>query len=99
MTPGRGIWPGGNSPILGPCARTSPPPLELPDDTRCIWNRVKAPGEAGLEILRVADKTSADVIIMPADNHRGLGRALHASSTAQVLADASCVVMMIPAAS
>ena len=57
--------------LLRTGSETSPPQLELPDDTRCIWNRVKAPGEAGPEILRVADKTSADVIIMPADDRRG----------------------------
>ena len=49
--------------------------------------------------IAVAEDEGPDVLHMPTDDRRGLGRALHASATAQVLADAPCVVMTIPAAS
>ena len=83
--------------LLRTAGETEPPRIDLPDDARCTWHRAKAPGERAPEILRVAEKTAADMIVMPGNGHRPLSGSLRPSDTARVLAKAPCAVMTIPA--
>jgi len=74
-------------------------PVSAPDDgPRWTWQAERRQGEPVAEILSAADKHIADLIVMATDGPDGVLDALRGSTTEQVLRQAPCPLLAVPAA-
>ncbi len=73
------------------------PDLDLPEDTSWSWNKLHRRGEVVAEIITAAREISPDLIAMVRRGQEGILDALRASTTEQVLRQAPCPVLAVPA--
>ncbi len=77
----------------------SQPPVSAPDGgPRWTWQVEHRQGEPVAEILSAADKHVVDLIVMATDGPDGVLDALRGSTTEQVLRQAPCPLLAVPAA-
>jgi nucleotide-binding universal stress UspA family protein len=72
------------------------PQLELPELQSVTWNRVRREGDVVDEIVKTADETSADLIVMGTSGAKGILGALRGSVTEQVLRRSPCCLLAVP---
>lgn len=72
--------------------------MHLPEDPSWSWNRVHKRGEVIDEIIKEANRLSADLIAMMTEGHNGFLDALRGSVTEQVLRQSPCPVLAVPKA-
>ena len=73
------------------------PRVPVPQQAPGKWQRMIASGKATDEILREADESHADLIVMATEGRHGFLDALRGSTTEQVLHGARCPVLAVPA--
>jgi nucleotide-binding universal stress UspA family protein len=71
------------------------PVFNLPEDPRFIWNQIHRKGQVADEIIAVANKLSADLIVLPIHGRQGFLDVLRGSITKQVLQSTPCPVLAI----
>jgi nucleotide-binding universal stress UspA family protein len=74
------------------------PEMALPEMQSCSWERVHRPGEVVEGIVRAAAERSSDLIVMATEGTNGILDALRGTVTEQVVRNASCPVLAVPAA-
>ena len=74
------------------------PLMHLPEDPSWSWNRIHKRGEVVDEIIKEANRLSADLIAMMTEGHNGFLDALRGSVTEQVLRQSPCPVLAVPKA-
>ncbi len=72
------------------------PMITLPDLEGFSWKRVCRQGEPAVEILKMAEEVSADLIAMVTEGKHGFWDALRGSTVQRVLKRAPCLVFTIP---
>jgi len=72
------------------------PAIDLPEGPGWSWRTLSRKGDVAEEILAVAEETSADLIAMVTEGHRGILDALRGSTTEQVVRRAPCPVLAVP---
>jgi nucleotide-binding universal stress UspA family protein len=73
------------------------PELNEPDLQSCQWNRVHRQGDVVEQIVSTAQELSSDLIVMATAGANGILDALRGSVTEQVLRQAPCPVLAVPA--
>lgn len=73
------------------------PTIDFPDAPDCTWKKVVRKGDAVEEIIRTATEYDVDLISMATQGHEGILDALRGSVTEQVLRQAPCPVLAVPA--
>jgi nucleotide-binding universal stress UspA family protein len=76
---------------------SSSPKLDLPASEFCSWSEMNGSGDVVSAIVRAASDRSADLIVMATEGHRGVLDALRGSVAEQVLRNAPCPVLAVPA--
>jgi nucleotide-binding universal stress UspA family protein len=61
------------------------------------WQQLVEPGQVVDQVLRLAAARRADLIVMSTNGHNGFLDALCGSKTEQVLRDAHCPLLAVPA--
>ncbi|MDH3659756.1 MAG: universal stress protein [Alphaproteobacteria bacterium] len=74
------------------------PAVNPPRDLDCSFEQSARPGNPVDEILRRADETDANLIVMVTEGRHGFLDALRGSTTEQIVRRASCPVLTVPAA-
>lgn len=75
-----------------------PPALALQEGPKWTWRTEDRPGEVVAEILSVADRHVADLIVMATAGHNSVLDALRGSITERVLRQTPCPLLAVPAA-
>ena len=73
------------------------PEVSRPNDFTAAWYEETRQGDIVSTIVSVAKEEQTDLIVMPTEGHQGLLDALRGSVTEQVLRDAPCPVLAVPA--
>lgn len=72
--------------------------LALPEGPSWSWDRMHRSGLVTDEIIKSANEISADLIMIVTEGHQGILDAVRGSTTEQVLRQAPCPVLAVPAA-
>jgi nucleotide-binding universal stress UspA family protein len=72
------------------------PPVELPADPACSWERICRPGKVVDEIIKATEEYSADLVVMSTEGRDGILDALRGSNTEQVLRRIGCPLLAVP---
>lgn len=81
---------------VGPAAEMAE--LQTPaDDAACRWRRLAASGNVVEQIVGHAREIAADLIVMATEGHDGFLDAVRGSVTEQVLRQANCPLLAVPA--
>jgi len=73
------------------------PEVELPEMQSCSWEKVHRSGEVVESIVQAAAERSADLIVMATEGTHGVLDALRGTVTEQVVRNAGCPVLAVPA--
>jgi nucleotide-binding universal stress UspA family protein len=73
------------------------PEVELPEMQSCSWEKVHRSGEVVEGIIQTAEERSADLIVMATEGTDGILDALRGTVTEQVVRNAGCPVLAVPA--
>jgi hypothetical protein len=73
--------------------------IDVPSKERVVWQKVQRSGEIVETIVRYAEEVSADMIAMATRGHDGILDILRGSVTEQVLHEAPCPILAVPALS
>ncbi|HNQ87111.1 MAG TPA: universal stress protein [Verrucomicrobiota bacterium] len=73
------------------------PPLEQPRDATGEWKTVVRSGDVVEEILRAAEETQSDLLVMTTAGRQGILDALRGTTTEQVLRRVRCPLLAVPA--
>lgn len=79
-------------------AEAAMPTVQAVDGEGWTFERLCREGDPVAEILGVADRLQADLIVMPTAGHAGVFDALRGSTTERVLRGARCPLLAVPAA-
>jgi hypothetical protein len=71
--------------------------LELPEEPGIIWNKMNCTGNIIDTIIRLAHEQDINLIVMSTAGHDGVFDALRGSVTDQVLREAPCPLLAVPA--
>jgi nucleotide-binding universal stress UspA family protein len=91
----------GDPPVVISLLHVGPGPIpyyDLPEGDAWTWEEQLREGSVAEEILAAADSLAADLIVMPTDGRNGVLDVLRGSFTERVVAQASCPVLAVPAA-
>ena len=80
-------------------AETDMPHVHAEDGARWAFARMRREGEPVAEILAAAELIGADLIVMPTAGRTGVFEVLSGSTTEQVLRQARCPLLAVPASS
>jgi nucleotide-binding universal stress UspA family protein len=80
-------------------AETDMPRVQAEDGARWAFTRMRREGEPVAEILAAAELVGADLIVMPTAGRAGVFEVLRGSTTEQVLRQARCPLLAVPASS
>ena len=72
------------------------PPYHLSNDHDWKWETIVCTGSAVDHILKIAEDSSSDLIVMATQGHQGFLDALRGSMTERVLREASCPILAVP---
>lgn len=72
------------------------PDLSLPDLRSCCWHRLDGFGDPAEQIVTIADRWKADLIVTGFDGRGGILGALREDATERVLRRASCPMLAVP---
>ena len=75
----------------------SAPAIELPESPRCTWKHESREGAVVEQILAAAERHESDLIAMTTEGRHGILDALRGSVTQQVVRDARCPLLAVPA--
>lgn len=73
------------------------PAIDFPNVAHCSWNKIVRQGDVTDEIIRAAMEFDVDLISMATQGHEGILDALRGSVTEQVLRQAPCPLLAVPA--
>jgi nucleotide-binding universal stress UspA family protein len=76
---------------------TAMPACELPEIPNCTWHKEHRQGEVVTEIIKAAQAHAADLMMLSTAGHEGILDALRGSVTQQVLRQAPCPLLAVPA--
>lgn len=76
---------------------TTMPACELPEIPNCTWHQEHRQGEVVEEIVKAARSHAADLMLMSTAGHEGILDAMRGSVTQQVLRQAPCPLLAVPA--
>jgi nucleotide-binding universal stress UspA family protein len=74
----------------------SAPPLRIPTDTSVRYERLEREGDVCEQIVALAEKLPANLVVMPTAGHHGFLDALRGSTTERVLRRVDCPLLAIP---
>jgi nucleotide-binding universal stress UspA family protein len=80
-------------------AETDVPRVQAEDGARWAFARMRREGEPIAEILAATELLGADLIVMPTAGRAGVFEVLRGSTTEQVLRQAPCPLLAVPALS
>lgn len=73
------------------------PEVRLPEMRSCRWNKSHRKGDVVDGIVRTAEESSSDLIVMATEGTHGILDALRGTITEQVVRNAGCPVLAVPA--
>ena len=76
---------------------TTMPAFDIPKTSTCIWRKVYQQGDVVEKITGAVEEYSIDLIIMTTAGREGVLDVLRGSVTEQVLRQASCPLLAVPA--
>ena len=73
------------------------PPYHYPKSHEWKWETIVPTGGVVEQILKIAEDRSPDLIVMATQGHQGFLDVLRGSTTEQILREAPCPVLAVPA--